>query len=181
MHKKFLVLTFALLIFSSASARAEFIGNAYGGQAEESTRAAAARVFEGYQRFYAGMAQLERRSLGAARESFQIALVSFGDGQREYLRASPLLQGKNFAYSRLGPQVQLLFQFLGPLGLREGGDEAAVLQAYANSFTQTIALIQTGSGEMTMFRFREIQTLINRQILVGTLISLGLVPENQLR
>jgi hypothetical protein len=164
-----------LMLAGTSSARAEFIGNAFGGQAEETTRAAGAHAFEGYQSFYAGMSQLEKRSAGAARENFQVALGRFQDSQKEYERAATMLKGKALDLSRLDPpQKQLLLQFLGPFKATETSDQEAILQAYASSFAQTASLIEDGSKEMTLAKFRQVQLTINRQILVGTFISRAL-------
>ena len=174
-----LLLAIAVLIAACAASpvHAEFIGNAFGGQAEENTRAGAARVFEGYQSFYLGMSLLEQRNKGGAKEAFQNAVKRFADGQKEYHAASQLLKGKRFDASRLeAPQNQQLLQFLEPFGGKEGADQAAILQAYANSFSQTIGLVQrvSDANELTLPKFREIQILINRQVLAGTHISRGL-------
>jgi hypothetical protein len=176
MRKSLLILACAFLLQGQINAaRAEFIGNAFGGQAEEATRAAAARAFEGYQSFYAGMSQLERRTSGSAREAFQVASNRFQDSRNEYQRAAPLLRGQPFDLSRLEPpQAQLLLQFLGPFGANPTSDQAGILQAYAESFAQTAALVRDGAQEMTLPRFRQLQMTINRQILVGTFISRAL-------
>jgi hypothetical protein len=156
-------------------ARAEFIANAFGGNAENATRAAAARAFEGYQSFYGAMSQLERRSPGSAREALQKALGQFQESQGGYRSAADVLEKAPFNVSRLeGNQSALLFQFLGPFGAGPGSDQSAVLKAYADSFNQTITLVRGGLQEMSLVKFREIQAHINRQILVGTFISRAL-------
>lgn len=173
MHK--LISALAVLVLMQAHAtslRAEFIGNAFGGQAEESTRAAASHVFQGYETFYAAMSQLERRSAGSAKEGFQKALALFKQGQAEYQSAAKFLEKKSFDGSRLEPnQLTFVMQFLAPFGGKPESDQAAILQAYATSFSQTATLIEDGSRDMTLNKFREIQTYINRQIIVGTLVS----------
>ncbi len=166
------LLVIVLIQANPTIVRAEFIGNAFGGQAEEATRAGASRVFQGYETFYAGMSKLEGRAAGPAREQFQKALALFQEGQKEYQNAARLLVGKPFVVSRLEPaQATLLFQFLEPFEAKRESDQAGILQAYAASFSQTVALLRAGSAEMTLSKFREIQTFINRQILVGTFIS----------
>jgi hypothetical protein len=85
------------------------------------------------------------------------------------------LKGKPFDLSRLQPnEQQMLFQFLGPFKATPASDQAEMLQAYADSFVQTAAIVESASAEMTLVKFRQIQGEINRQIVVGTLISRGL-------
>jgi hypothetical protein len=171
MRKVALLVYVFLTGFAGGEARAEFIANAFGGEAETTTRAAAARAFEGYQAFYGAMALLERRQASDARPGFQTALSRFQSGQQEYNNAASLLQGRPFDLSKLEPsQMQFLLQFLAPFGVNEKSDQAAVMRAYAATFARTISLIQSDS-QMTLARFREIQLFIGRQVLAGTLIS----------
>lgn len=176
MRSGFVALLVLLAQALDSGARAEFISNAFGGEAENATRAAAAQAFEGYQSFYAAMSLLERRAGNDARPGFQRAVAQFAAGQKGYAAAATFLQGRPFVTARLDPQQrQLLFQFLAPFGANETSDQAAIIRAYAASFERTIALIQPDSS-MSLNRFREIQTFIGRQILVGTLISQSMQP-----
>ncbi|WP_342724163.1 hypothetical protein AAFG07_34575 [Bradyrhizobium sp. B097] len=164
-----------LLLQGTTSARAEFIGNAYGGQAEETTRSAAAHAFTGHESFYAGMAQLEKRSTGEAKQLFAKSVSEFRASREEYSRAAPILRGKPFDMSRLqAPEQQLLLQFLGPFKATPASDQSDMLQAFADSFGQTAAIVENASVEMTLAKFRQVQAEINQQIVVGTLISRGL-------
>jgi hypothetical protein len=165
----------AFVLCGATSARAEFIGNAYGGQAEEATRAAAAHAFTGHQNFYAAMAQLEKRASGEARGLFSKSASEFRASREEYARAASLLKEKPFDMSRLQPpEQQLLLQFLGPFKATPASDQAEMLQAFADSFMQTASNVEGASSEMTLAKFRQIQGDINRQIVVGTLVSRGL-------
>jgi len=164
-----------LLLPGPTPTKAEFIGNAYGGQAEEATRSAGAHAFTAHESFYAAMAQLEKRSPGEARPLFAKAIAEFRSSREEYARAAPLLRGKPFDMSRLPPlEQQTLLQYLGPFKATPGSDQADMLQAFADSFGQTAAMIESASNEMTLAKFRQLQSEINRQILVGTSISRGL-------
>ncbi len=135
----------------------------------------AAHAFTGHQNFYAAMAQLEKRTSGEAKELFSKSAAEFRASREEYVRAASLLKGKPFDMSRLQPpEQQLLLQFLGPFKATATSDQADMLLAFADSFVQTASNVESASSEMTLARFRQIQVDINRQIVVGTLISRGL-------
>jgi hypothetical protein len=152
-------------------AHAEFIGNAFGGEPENATRAAASRVFQAYQIFYSGMSSLEQRNVDQAQGRFREALSLFQQGKADYERAANLLAGRPFNLAKLeATQQQILLQFLGPFGANPTSDQASILKAYAVSFERTSSLI-SGDPKLSLVRFREIQAFIGRQILVGTLIS----------
>jgi hypothetical protein len=173
-HKLVVGLALCLAV-PTAAAHAEFIGNVLSGAAEQPTRDAASRAFQGFQAFYAGMAQLEQRNAGGARENFLMAVGRFREAQSAYEAAAPLIGGRGFVLSRLDPQQQqALAQFLAPFGASPTSKSDEILRAYAHSFAETAALID--NGPISLARFRQIQISINRQILVGTLITTGLAP-----
>jgi hypothetical protein len=168
-------LAFILLMSSfcfASTARAEFIGNAFGGQAEESSRVAASLAFQGLEMFYASMSLLERRARNDARAGFSKSVTLMNAAQAEYMKAATLLDKKAFNFERIGPQSAALITFLEPFGARrEGATDAQILEAYSKSFLQTAKLIAEGSNEMSLSKFREIQTFIQRQISIGIIIS----------
>jgi hypothetical protein len=162
---------------ATTSARAEFIANAFGGKAEDQTRAAAALAFQGYEVFYASMADLERRARDKARAGFAKSMALMNQAQSGYERAANLLDNTPFNYDKIGPaQTALLVKFLSEFGGRPGDPTRLVFIHYSKSFAQTEKLISEGSNQMSLAKFREIQIFVQRQINVGTLISQAMTP-----
>jgi hypothetical protein len=173
MHKASMLWIIATLTLGHPTAvHAKFISNAFGGEAENRTRGAAAQVFNGNQNFYAAMSKLEARSEESANVSFAASIESFSAARKQYENAAPLLRGKRFDISRLQPpQAALLLQFLQPFGASSDSDQGEIIGAYARSFNRTAEFLQANWKGINIERFRNIQTFLNRQLVVGTFIS----------
>jgi hypothetical protein len=95
--RKFVLGLALCLAFLTTAARAEFIGNVLNGPADQPTRDAASRAFQGFQAFYAGMGQLEQRNAGGAGENFKSAVGRFREAQSAYEAAVPLIGNRVFS------------------------------------------------------------------------------------
>lgn len=155
-------------------ANAEFIANVPTGPAQGPTRAAAASGFAGYQSFYAGMAQLEQQQVQAARESFAAARSQFLRAQEGYRSAAGQLSSDLFDERRLAPeQLGALRAFAEQFGgsVTQRGD--GMLVAFSNSFAALIQVVDRLATQPTLANFQRVHSAINRQIMIGAIISAG--------
>jgi hypothetical protein len=165
-----------LLSLSAPPSKAEFIGNAFGGKAEETTRAAAAAAFGAYESFYAAMALLERRARLDAKNVFLKSAEVMSQARRGYEEAAGLIDPKlKVSTSRASDgEFRAMMQFVEQFGLKLTTETPRrdLLISYARSFERTEKLISSASGrELSLKEFQEIQSFISRQIYVGTLIT----------
>jgi hypothetical protein len=175
---KLLRSTLAMLLLAGALAapcRAEFIGNAFGGRAEETTRAAAAAAFRGFESFYAGMALLERRARSDAKGNFVKAAQAIGEARKGYTEAASLIEPKPISANYVSDgEFRFMAQFLDSFGLQLTRDtlKRDLLVTYAKTFERTEKLVGTAADkDLALKDFQETQSFINRQIIVGTFIT----------
>ncbi len=155
----------------SLPVQAEFIGNAFGGRAEEVTRSAAQLAFIGLEIFYSGMSLLEKKATADARNVLLKSAATFDAASKQYATAADLLD-QPIDWSRLDQiQSRVVDQYLSEFGAKVGSDARETMAAYARSYGQLARAIVESGPNMDLSKFRQLQFQIDRQIAIGIAIS----------